>query len=74
MRLEKEMWSALDNIAKREKTNVNHICSRAEHYQGGASLTSAVRVFVLLYFRRMSRVTDLGSEVAAQIDYVFGRK
>ena len=74
MRLEEEMWSALDSIAKRKKTSVNHICSRAEQYQGAASLTSAVRVFVLLYFRRMSRIGDLGTEVVAKIDYVFGRK
>jgi len=74
MRLETEMWAALDHIARREKTTVNQICSRAERYQGAASLTSAVRVFVLLYFRRFAKVGDLSPDVSAQLDDVFGRK
>jgi predicted DNA-binding ribbon-helix-helix protein len=51
MRLEIEMWEALSEIAKREGMSVNQLCSRVGNSRKQSSLTSAMRVFVLAYFR-----------------------
>ncbi len=51
MRLEPEMWDALTEICAREKCSVKEICTLIDSSRGSSSLTSAVRVFVLAYFR-----------------------
>ncbi len=53
LRLEPEMWDALEEIAKREGVRVSDLVSRIDReVRGGASgLTARVRVFVLGYFR-----------------------
>lgn len=49
------MWGALKEIAKREKCSIHDICTlismrKNEH----TSLTAAIRVFLMLYFRASS--------------------
>lgn len=64
MRLEPSMWNALEEIARREGMSINDICSRIKNRldeqnrrKGLASdssdvtLTSAVRTFIVSYFR-----------------------
>lgn len=51
MRLEPEMWDALTEICAREKCSVKEICTLIDSSRGSSSLTSAVRVFILAYFR-----------------------
>lgn len=52
VRLEPEMWSALREIAKRERCNVHDICSLIQLRKNpNTSLTAAIRVFLMLYFR-----------------------
>ena len=52
IRLEPEMWDALEEIAKREGVRVSDVVSRIDREMRGASgLTARVRVFVLGYFR-----------------------
>ena len=52
VRLEPEMWIALKDIALREKCKVNELCSLIYlRKNGGTSLTAAIRVFLMLYFR-----------------------
>lgn len=51
MRLEPEMWDALTEICAREKCSVKEICTLIDTSRGSSSLTSAVRVFILAYFR-----------------------
>jgi predicted DNA-binding ribbon-helix-helix protein len=51
MRLEPEMWEALTDIARREGISINHLCSRVSLGRKQSSLTSAMRVFVLAYYR-----------------------
>jgi len=59
VRLEPEMWRELKNISKREECTIHDLCSlislkKAEN----TSLTAAIRVFLMLYFR--SAVTEQG--------------
>lgn len=54
MRLEPEVWQALAEISQREQKSVHDICTEASASSPTeeASRTSAVRVFVLEYFRQ----------------------
>jgi len=52
LRMESEMWAALHEICEREDMRVNELCRQIDRRrQPPATLTSAVRVFVLSYFR-----------------------
>jgi predicted DNA-binding ribbon-helix-helix protein len=58
MRLEPELWDALQEIGKREKKDVSTLVRQVEAagYAGGR--TSAIRVFITTYFR--SAATEMG--------------
>lgn len=52
VRLEPEMWNALRDIAKREGCSTHDICSLINIRKNiRTSLTGAIRVFLMLYFR-----------------------
>lgn len=52
VRLEPEMWTALREIAKREDCKIHDICSLIQLRKNpNTSLTAAIRVFLMLYFR-----------------------
>ncbi|MEX2296646.1 MAG: ribbon-helix-helix domain-containing protein [Dongiaceae bacterium] len=51
VRLEQGFWQALDEIARREKTDVNALCDYAAKQRFGLGLTAALRLYTLLYFR-----------------------
>lgn len=51
MRLEPNMWEALDEICRREGSNIHKICSMVDSTRMQSSLTAAMRVFILTYFR-----------------------
>ncbi len=52
VRLEPEMWDALYDVAKREEATIHNICSLIHLRKVQEStLTAAIRVFLLLYFR-----------------------
>lgn len=52
IRLEPEMWAALKDIAIREQTNIHNICSLISlRKMDQTSLTAAIRVFLMLYYR-----------------------
>ncbi|MGH1399050.1 MAG: ribbon-helix-helix domain-containing protein [Alphaproteobacteria bacterium] len=52
VRLEPEMWAAINEIARREECTIHEICTLiAMRKNGPTSLTAAIRVFLMLYFR-----------------------
>lgn len=52
LRMEPEMWDALADVAAREGHNVHDICTRiVERKPAAASLTAAIRVFLVNYYR-----------------------
>ena len=51
MRLEPELWEALTEIGQREGKDLSALVRRAEDEDNPGGRTSAVRVFVLDYFR-----------------------
>lgn len=55
VRLEPEMWTALREIAKREKCSIHDICTLISlKKKMNTSLTAAIRVFLMLYYRAAS--------------------
>ena len=68
VRLEPEMWRALKEIAKREECTIHDICSLIGIRKNeNTSLTAAIRVFLMLYFRASS--TEQGHERAGHGDF-----
>lgn len=52
VRLEPEMWKELKNISERESCTIHDLCSLISLRKSKAtSLTAAIRVFLMLYFR-----------------------
>jgi predicted DNA-binding ribbon-helix-helix protein len=58
MRLEPAMWDALEEISRREGRTIHDICSMVDLQRRESSLTAALRVFIVAYFR--SAATDQG--------------
>jgi predicted DNA-binding ribbon-helix-helix protein len=57
MRLEPEMWEGLTDIARRERITINELCSRVNARRRQSSLTSAIRVYILAYYRQLAATT-----------------
>ena len=58
VRLEPEMWSALYEIASMESLSIHDVCSTVDDYKmPGESFSSALRVFLLKYYREVARGT-----------------
>jgi predicted DNA-binding ribbon-helix-helix protein len=51
MRLEPELWDALQEICRRERMAMGELVRRVEERGHAGGRTSAVRVFILCYFR-----------------------
>lgn len=57
LRLEQDVWSALEEVCSREGLSVHELCTRIETRRTGSSRTAAVRAFVLGYFREAASDT-----------------
>ena len=52
VRLEDEIWASFKNIAKSKECSINDLASRIDRRrESGQSLTSAIRLFVVLHYR-----------------------
>ena len=51
LRLEPEIWEALDELCAREGITIRQLCTLIDDYRRGNSRTSAVRAFAVTYFR-----------------------
>lgn len=51
LRLEREIWDAFDEICEREEMTRNQLCTQIDSKRHGSSRTSAVRAFIVTYFR-----------------------
>jgi predicted DNA-binding ribbon-helix-helix protein len=63
VRLEPEMWSGLTDICRRERMIMHEVCTAvATNKKKNTSLTAAIRVFVMSYYR--SAATEDGHNKA----------
>ena len=68
-RLEPDMWSALFDVVRREGRSAHEICSLVDEAKpADCSLTAAIRVFIMAYFR--AAATEEGH---ARAGHGFGR-
>jgi predicted DNA-binding ribbon-helix-helix protein len=52
VRLEPQMWDALEEVARREGRTVSAVADEvSRHLPDGMTLTSGIRVFLMAYFR-----------------------
>lgn len=77
VRLEPQLWRALETIAELEKTSVNELCTRVEGDRGPeGGFTSALRVFIVEYFGAALREergdataeSAIGDDIGAETD------
>ena len=62
LRMEPEMWDALQEAAAREALSLHDFCTSVAKRRGGYSMTAAIRVHLLNYFR--DAATDAGHKSA----------
>ena len=64
VRLEEEMWAALNDVAERKGYTVHDLASRIFHRRkkSGQSFTSAIRVFLMMYYRNAARRAEHDAE------------
>src|SRR5262245_51796330 len=62
LRMEPEMWDALQEAAAREALNLHDFCTAVAKRRGGYSMTAAIRVHLLGYFR--DAATEAGHKSA----------
>ena len=51
VRLEPDLWAALRDITEREDRSMHEICSDIDKTKGDTGLTSAMRIYIVNYFR-----------------------
>ena len=57
LRLEQDVWDALEEVCSREGLSVHELCTHIEVRRTGSSRTAAVRAFILGYFREAASDT-----------------
>jgi predicted DNA-binding ribbon-helix-helix protein len=67
IRLEPELWDALCEIAEREGQDVNTLVRQAEAVAFTGTRTSAVRVFIVAYFRAAANKTSRRSKPSRRL-------
>lgn len=72
LRLEQDVWEALEEICAREDMSVHEVCTLIERSRTGSSRTAAVRAFILGYFREAA--SDAGHARAGHGNMAAGGK
>jgi predicted DNA-binding ribbon-helix-helix protein len=62
VRLEPEMWEALQEMTTRESITLHQLCTEIARQRGLSSLTAAIRAYALAYFR--AAATERGHRAA----------
>jgi predicted DNA-binding ribbon-helix-helix protein len=66
VRMEPEIWDAFNEICQREDCTLDDICASLNKVRGRSSLASALRVFIVTYFRKL--VAEVGHAKAGHRD------
>ena len=69
MRLEPELWDALAEICRREHIGMGELVRRIEARGHAGGRTSAVRVYILEYFRAMPCGPEQAAQRAGPVSY-----
>ena len=58
VRLEPFMWQCLDDICTRENLTPHQFCTEVDRHRRASSLTAAIRVAILAYYRNAALKRD----------------
>jgi predicted DNA-binding ribbon-helix-helix protein len=58
VRLEPAMWDALREIAARERRTLHEIITEIDRQREASSLTAAIRVYIVVYWRTQAEVAE----------------
>jgi predicted DNA-binding ribbon-helix-helix protein len=58
VRLEPVMWDALRDIARRREVALNELVTEIDRHRGAPSLTAAIRVYIVDFYRRAAGTTQ----------------
>ena len=64
--LEDPFWNELKTIANIQKTRLSELVAQIDGSREHSNLSSAIRLFVLHYFRNLSALNRFNDETAAQ--------
>jgi predicted DNA-binding ribbon-helix-helix protein len=67
VRLEPSMWDGLRDIARRREVNLNDLVTEIDGEREGLSLTAAIRVYVLDFYRNAALDGGRGERNAARL-------
>ena len=68
VRLEPEMWNALNEIAGLEGCSIHDLCGAVHDLkEPGTSFTAALRVFMMEYYRSAARTNGQVSQIQKQV-------
>lgn len=68
VRLEPEMWTALNEIAESEKCSIHDLCGAVHDLkEPGTSFTAALRVFLMEYYRAAARASPRVTQVQQRV-------
>ncbi|CAO3418145.1 ribbon-helix-helix domain-containing protein [Azospirillum doebereinerae] len=68
LRMEQDIWDAVDDVARRRCLSVTELVSEIDSQRGNAGLTAELRVYVLCYYRKViDRLDSYGMTRAAMI-------
>lgn len=51
--LEDQVWDGLTDVCRREEISIDELCTKVERLRVGSSMSSALRVFLMTYFRML---------------------
>jgi predicted DNA-binding ribbon-helix-helix protein len=67
LRLERPMWQALEEVARNSELTIHAVCTLIDERRCQSSLTAAVRVFLLSYYR--DAVLEAGQALGKSLLY-----
>ncbi|MEQ8816126.1 MAG: ribbon-helix-helix domain-containing protein [Thalassobaculum sp.] len=56
--LEGHVWDGLLEVCRREAIGIDALCTEVDRHRDRSSMSSSLRVFLLLYFRTMAEVLE----------------
>jgi predicted DNA-binding ribbon-helix-helix protein len=68
VRLEPVMWEALQEIARLQQTNVNQLVTDIDRQRHASSLTAAIRVYIVDFYRAAAAIARRATELQRAAD------
>lgn len=66
--LESHLWQGLLDVCERETIGIDALCTEVDRRRRRSSMSSSLRVFLLLYFRGLAEVLERRDPTARQDD------